>query len=203
MENMNEPKIDFKINHGMPCFLNKAEIIFNLPAFFEKYKNSFPAVLAHVDLVERVEHSHQNVQPRKMGSIKNRKLRILISFSSFVNKGKQITSSDDNVWKTLHFLMDKEAENYNANMDILNPVLRIRLKEMGIDLSSEKNVMANDLKSTLGLVGYKLNFDLRIGSLSEDDLYHLGTSIIVTGTKGKIYTKEQIILEMAKKLEIA
>lgn len=57
--------------------------------------------------------------------------------------------------------MDNEKENYIANLDKLNPVLSIQLKEIGIDMSSVKDARANDLKATLSNEGYKLNFDLK------------------------------------------
>ncbi|WGQ09924.1 hypothetical protein QG516_25765 [Pedobacter gandavensis] len=192
MENTKEPHLEYIINHGMPSFLNKAEISFHLNAVFNKYRDSFPGVPVHVDLVEK--DAGQPVQQRMMGSIKNRKLRILISLNE---------TPDQEVFRKLRFVMDKEQSNYKDNIDKINPLLRNRLKDIGIDLNSEKNTKANDLKGSLAQAGYKLDFDKRIGNLTDDDLYQLGTSIIVTGTGGVIFSDEKIVGEMAEKLEIS
>lgn len=84
---------------------------------------------------------------------------------------------------------------------ILNPVLSERLKQIGVDIETEKNIFANHLKASLALANYNLNFGKRINELTDDDFYQLGSSIIVSEDKGVIYTKSEIIEKMKKRLK--
>lgn len=199
---MDEKKLTYKIEDGEQSFLSKAEISFSLNGFFENYEDKFEGVnRVHVELFNKVLVSPKDTTPRKMGEINDRKLIIKITFDTWYVNGKNINDSDAEVWRTLKFVMDAEVENYKKNIDKLNPALRTRLNELEIDLSNEKNVRANDLKGSLGTAKYLLDFDARIGTLSDEDLYQLGTSILSTSDDSQPYFKEVIISEMSKKLE--
>ncbi|WP_145856848.1 hypothetical protein [Pedobacter suwonensis] len=198
---MEAQKIELEINHGMDSFIRDSKISTYITEFLDKFKDKFPHTLVHLHLFEEVQSSTNDIKPRALGKAKNRKLRIDIGFERFRKGASLTTPSPEQFFSQLNFVMNKEVENYKNNINKINPVLRARLKRMGIDLSTEKNADANDLKGSLATANYTLNFDLRINELTDEDLYQLGSSIIVQANKGKIYTRPEVIREMAEKLE--
>jgi hypothetical protein len=198
---MEEQKIELEINHGMDSFIRDPKISVYLTECFDKFKDKFPYTLVHLHLIEQINPSTSDIKPPVLGKVKNRKLRIIIGFNRIQIGANLTTPSPQQFFSQLNFVMNKEVENYTNNINKINPVLRSRLKQMGIDLSTEKNADANDLKGSLASANYHLNFDLRINELTDEDLYQLGSSIIVQANKGKIYTRPAVIREMAEKLE--
>lgn len=198
---MEDKKIKIIINNGMPSFIHDASISSYLYQFFEEYQNSFPHTFVIVHLIEDITPSSTSIKPRLLGKTKDRKLQINIAFSRFQNGGRLTAPSSVEFYRQLKFVMDKEVENYTSNIDEINPVLTERLKQIGIDINTEKNPYGNHLKASLAIATYSLNFEKRINELSDDDLYQLGSSIIVADNKGVIYTKPQIISMMKDRLE--
>lgn len=194
-------KIEVEINNGMTSFIRDPKISAYLTEFFADFENEFPNTLVHVHLIEEINPSSKDVKPRALGKVKNRKLRIIIGFNRYRSGANLTTPSPQEFYTQLKFVMKKEVENYSNNIDKINPVLKLRLMQIGIDIRTEKNTLSNDLKGSLASANYRLNFDLRINELTDEDLYQLGSSIIVQANKGKIYTRPQVISEMAEKLE--
>ncbi|WP_313185656.1 hypothetical protein [Sphingobacterium siyangense] len=131
----------------------------------------------------------------------------IIGFEPKNNKSYRIRyqiQGDDNFWIEdveefrLIYLPDGLLE---AIQNQLINLLSERLKQIGIDINTEKNIFGNHLKASLALANYNLNFEKGINDLTDEDLYQLGSSIIVTQDKGVTYTRSQIITKMKELLK--
>lgn len=185
---MEEKKIDLIINHGMPSFIQNASISSYLNQFFEKYKDSFPDTSVLVHLNEEINLSTTNIKPRLFGKVKNRKLQINIDFTRYQNRGRLTTPSSSEFYNQLEFVMNNEVKNYTNNIDVINPILEARLKQINFDLDNE-------------MIDNHLNIHLRISQLTDSDLYKLGSLIIVQRNKNENYTQSKTIKEMEYILE--
>jgi len=65
--------------------------------------------------------------------VQNRKLRIIIGFNRYRSGASLTTPSPQQFYNDFKFVMNKEGENYSNNINKINPVLRMRLKQMGIE----------------------------------------------------------------------
>jgi hypothetical protein len=189
---------------GIRSFLHNAEFSSYYSGVLEDFKGHFPGInTLNVDLQEKFE-AIADFSPRKTGKLVGRdQYDIVITFSTYPDGKRGVRYPNaNNVFSTIKYSMQDEVKHFRTIYDTKNPILHTRLKQLGIDMSSNLNTVANELHGYLGSSGYKLDLNKRIWSLSEEDIYQLGRVIIVSDTDGKVFSHADIIRQMSEKLEI-
>lgn len=74
--------------------------------------------------------------------------------------------------------------------------LREFLLKVDVDLSTNKSLLANQLTGDLALQGYIIDFNNDITDVSDEDLYQIGRSLILSENKGTFFTKGELIDKM-------
>lgn len=199
-------EINITINGGSgssQTFLHNSEYTTYYLEELKAYENSFQGIhVLNVDLQEDFQPTAA-VTPRQEGRLVGRyRYDIAIKFRTYPDKnGGVIYPNRNNIFSTIKWTMKDEVNHYKELYERKNPVLVERLKELDVDMTSNHSVLGNELHGSLGSAGYSLNLNQRIWSLSPEDLYQLGTLIIVDRA-GVIFTKEEIIEQMKEKLEV-
>lgn len=198
--------INFTVNQntGVKSYLQNPEYASYYMDILNEFKDDFPGVdTVNVDIKEKLRDAN-DISPCEKGRLINRnRYDIVISFFNFRNnRGKPLDPTSHHIFETIRHRMRDEVKHYAELSNQKNPVLRARLKQLGVDMSSNKSPLANELHGSLGTNGYKLDLDQRIWSLSTDDLYQLGRIIIVNGSGGKPFSHSEIVSKMSALLEI-
>lgn len=75
------------------------------------------------------------------------------------------------------------------------------LKKTDVDITTNKSPLGNHLKANLSTANYKIDFNKDINALTDDDLYQIGVSIILSQNKEKAYSPNQIVEIMKKMIQ--
>jgi len=75
------------------------------------------------------------------------------------------------------------------------------LLKFDIDISTNKSVLANQLKADLARDNYRLDFGEMVEELTPDDIYQIGKSLILPENKGKGYSKVELYRIMNERIE--
>lgn len=199
-------EINFTVNQntGIKSYLQNAEYSTYYRDILNEFKDDFPGLdTVNVDFKDKIVDPN-NISPREKGKLVTREqYDIVISFLNFRNnRGKPMDPTTQHIFETIRHTMKQEVMLYADLYERKNPVLRARLKQLGIDMSSNKSQIANQLHGSLGAIKYNLDLDQRIWALSTDDLYQLGRVLIVSDTGGKPFSHGEIVSNVAAMLEV-
>ncbi len=67
------------------------------------------------------------------------------------------------------------------------------LKKTGVDITTNKSPLGNHLKADLSTINYQIDFNKDLRELTEEDLYQIGRSLILSENKGEAFFGNQII----------
>ena len=191
-------------NTGIKSFLQNPEYSSYYLETIREFSDCFPELgVLNVDLEESFRTTSDFSQGKPSELTGNKEYNVTIKFSTYPNgKGAVRYPNVRSVLQTIIFSLKDEVRRYIEVRNKRFPLLKERLKQIGVDVSTNKDVQANELKASLALAGHDLDFEKRIWDLTADDLYQLGQILVISGTKGKVFTREGIISATSEMLRV-
>lgn len=70
------------------------------------------------------------------------------------------------------------------------------LKKTGVDITTNKCPLGNQLKADLSLQNVYIDFNKGVNELTDEEKYQIGRSLILMHVKGRPFFKEELISKM-------
>jgi len=70
------------------------------------------------------------------------------------------------------------------------------LKKLNIDVTTSKSPLANQLKCDLTYQNYHIDFDKNLSEVTDDDLYQIGRSIVLSENKKRAFGYKELVQKM-------